>query len=68
MAMVDSESRICFALEWYDSEEEADKRGEQIRAQGDTINGGWNHGSPCGRAPVFDREVDGDTWYAVTTA
>lgn len=68
MARVDSESRICFALEWYDSEQEADERGERVRQSGQTINGGWNHGSPCGRAAGFDREVDGVKWYAVTTA
>ena len=69
MPMVDSESRICFALEWYDSEEEAEKRGKQVEEKGDTYNGGWNHGRLCGRDRGFDRILDdGKKLYAVTTA
>lgn len=65
MAKVKEDSRTCFGIVWYDNEEEAIAVGKKVRDGGGTINGGWNHGAPCDRAPHFDTEVDGKPAYAV---
>lgn len=61
-----TESRICFGISWFDSEEKADRYAAHVRANGDTYNGGWLHGTPCGRDASFDRTVDGVKQFAVT--
>jgi hypothetical protein len=70
MPKVKTDSRICFALEWYDDKQEAMDRSEKVRASGDTYNGGHRHGELCGRSPEFDHvdEETGKQLYAVTTA
>lgn len=47
-------SRICFALEWFATEAEAEDRAAEVRKRGDTYNGGMFHGMPCGREPHQD--------------
>lgn len=66
MAKVLTDGRCAFALEWYDDEAEAEARGREVREAGHTYNGGWFHGTPCGREPRFDTTRDGKTLYAVT--
>jgi hypothetical protein len=61
---VRSEGRICFGINWYATEAEALEAAKAVRARGDTYNGGFFHGMPCGRAPEFD----GHGEYAVTTS
>lgn len=48
------EGRICFGLEFFDTEARAIERGEEIAAAGHTYNGGFYHGRTCGREPQFD--------------
>ena len=54
MAKVKTDSRICFGLEWYDDEEEADRRARQVFEAGRRYVGGWFDGKPCGREKQFD--------------
>lgn len=65
-----TESRICFGISYFATEEEADAFAEHVRERGDTYNGGWFHGMPCGRDRGFDRRNDeGErVEFAVTTA
>jgi hypothetical protein len=53
----DIDSRICFGIEFYDSEEKAHIAHLISRMQGNTYNGGWFHGMACGRDTSFDYEV-----------
>lgn len=60
------DSRNCFAIEWYDSEQRADQVAAEVVARGERVNGGAYHGTLCGRDPSFDAfDVDGSTLYAV---
>lgn len=59
---VKTESRICFGISWFATEEEADRYAAYVREQGITYNGGFFHGRPCGR----DRDWDRDGLFAVT--
>jgi hypothetical protein len=61
------ESRICFGIKWFASEEDAHVYDQYVRKMGWTYNGGFYHGCPLGRDPRFDRTVDGVKRYAVTT-
>lgn len=57
--LVRADSRSCFGLEWYDVEAEA------AAPPSGTVNGGFLHGMPCGRAPEFDTtEADGRKLFA----
>jgi len=59
--------RICFAIEWYELEEDAELANKLTRKAGNCYNGGWFHGMPCGRDRGFDHTDDeGTKWYAVT--
>jgi hypothetical protein len=53
----DIDSRICFGIEFYDSEEKAGYATLITKLQGNTYNGGWFHGMACGRDTSFDYEV-----------
>lgn len=53
----DIDSRICFGIEFYDSEEKAHIAHIISRLQGNTYNGGWFHGMACGRDKSFDYVV-----------
>ena len=67
MALVKTDSRICFALEYYDDEAEAKAAGAKYFAAGYTYNGGFFHGMPCGRDKTFDHVTkDGVKLYAVS--
>lgn len=67
MAKVKTDSRICFGLEWYDDEEEADRRAREVFEQGRTYWGGFFHGKPCGREKAHDyTDKDGRRLYAVS--
>lgn len=64
---VKEESRICFGIEWYDSEQEAEEIGARVRAAGERYNGGWFDGMPCGRDKQYDMTTDdGQQLFAVT--
>jgi len=63
---VDSSSRGCFGIKWFDTEESANLFAAEVKAAGLTYNGGWYHGKACGREESFDREVNGRKLYAVT--
>ena len=51
---VRSESRICFGLEWYATEEEAETASAIARERDERYNGGYSHGMLCGRDASFD--------------
>lgn len=53
----DMDSRICFGIEFYDSEEKANLGSLVSRLMGNTYNGGWFHGMACGRDASFDYVV-----------
>jgi hypothetical protein len=60
------DSRICFGIYYFASEDDAQRWAEAHK--GSTYNGGWFHGMPCGRDKTWDH-VDRDTGqqlYAVT--
>lgn len=63
---IKTESRVAFGLAWFATEAEADTFATFIRARGDSYNGGFYPGTPCGRAPIFDTTIDGKPAYAVT--
>lgn len=63
------DSRICFGIEYYLTEEEAIERGKEVRKRGDTYNGGLLDGAPCGRDTQWDYEdPELGMLYAVTVA
>lgn len=65
---VQTDSRICFGLEWYATETDAKRAAKIIRDRGDTYNGGYFHGSPCGRETSFDyTDESGRKLFAVST-
>ena len=53
----DIDSRICFGIEFFDSEDKAHAAHLVSRLQGNTYNGGWFHGMACGRDSSFDYVV-----------
>ena len=65
---VKSDSRNCFGINWFATEEEAIEYDEIVRERGDCYNGGWYHGMSCGRCPSFDHvdEETGQRLFAVT--
>jgi hypothetical protein len=65
---VKTESRICFGIAWYATEAEAMEADRIGRMQGNTYNGGWFHGMPCGRDTTWDHvdQKTGQQLYAVT--
>lgn len=46
--------RICFALAFFETEEDAETFGRHQKESGSTYNGGFYHGSPCGRDATWD--------------
>lgn len=65
---IKEESRICFGIEYYATEKDADLAGTFVEKRGDTYNGGSFHGMGCGRELRFDHERDGQKFYSVTIA
>jgi hypothetical protein len=64
---VKTESRICFGISFFTSEEDARLYAAHIRKRGVTYNGGFMHGMPCGRDTSFDYKDDKlGPLYAVT--
>ena len=65
-----SESRTCFGVEYFTSEADADRYAQQVRDSGQTYNGGFFHGLPCGRSAAMDHTdpATGVRYYAVTVA
>jgi hypothetical protein len=65
---VKHDSRICFGINYYASEAEADSAHRAVRERGDTYNGGFFHGLACGRDIGFDHvdAATGKKLYAVT--
>lgn len=67
---VKHDSRICFGIDYFASEADAKAAAAIVRKRGDTYNGGFLDGMPCGRDSGFDH-IDRDTGekvYAVTVA
>jgi hypothetical protein len=62
----DRESRICFGIAWFDSEDEAARYHRHVRNQGLAYNGGWFDGMACGRDKSFDKDGPNGRLYAVT--
>lgn len=62
-----TEGRTCFGINFYLTEEEAQSAHKAVRERGDTYNGGFYDGMPCGRDTSFDRTEDGRQLFAVTT-
>lgn len=61
------DSRTCFAIAYFATEEEAISFGKHVAAKGETYWGGFYHGMPCGRAKSWDvTSQDGTTLYAAT--
>ena len=48
------DSRTCFGISFFLSEEEAQAYAAEVRERGETYNGGWFHGMACGRDETFD--------------
>jgi len=48
------DSRISFGLAYFTTEADANAYATMVEQRGDTRNGGWFHGEPCGREPGFD--------------
>ena len=66
---VEMDSRICFGIHFFDTEEKAKAYGEAIRLRGETYNGGYSHGASCGRDKSWDFvRKDGVKLYGVTVA
>jgi len=66
---VKDEGRCCFALVWFDNETEAEEFGAIVRARGDRYNGGFFHGTICGRDRNFDYiDSANGPLFAVTTS
>ncbi len=63
---VEVDSRICFGIQWFETEEAADAYAAEVKRKGITYNGGFYHGMPCGRDTGWDKEKDGRKLYAVT--
>lgn len=64
---VKSESRICFGIKWFSSEADAQAYAKVVQERGETYNGGYFHGMPCGRDKGFDYVDDTlGPLYAVT--
>lgn len=68
MSMVKREGRICFGIQYYDDEAEAEREGRKVFDSGRTFNGGFFHGAPCGRSKRFDHidKETGKQLYAIT--
>lgn len=61
------DSRICFGIAYFTTEADAALYAEHVRQRGDTYNGGYFHGMPCGREKTRDYiDPDLGPLYAVT--
>ena len=66
-APVKTDSRICFSIQFFTSEADADAYAAYVRKMGITYNGGFFHGMPCGRDSTWDRfDPELGPLYAVT--
>jgi hypothetical protein len=59
-------SRVSIGIAYFATEEEADAYAAKVREAGASYNGGWFHGSACGREPARDFVADGVKYFAVT--
>ena len=53
---IGSDTRLCFGIDWFASEEDAMAAHELVSKDGATYNGGYFHGMACGRDQHHDRE------------
>ena len=58
-----TESRICFGIEWYATEAEAETA---AKLKPGRKNGGWYDGQSTGRDSGFDFDRDGVSYFAIT--
>jgi hypothetical protein len=64
---VKKDIRICFAIKFFKTEQDADEYAKQVRECGLTYNGGMFHGMPCGREKSWDHiDPELGKLYAVT--
>lgn len=64
---VKRDSRICFGILYFATEADADIYAAFVREKGDTYNGGYFDGMPCGREPSRDyTDPELGRLYAVT--
>jgi hypothetical protein len=64
---IKTDSRICFSIAYFKSEEEAKLYDEYVKMMGKTYNGGWFDGMACGRDKSFDHvDPEHGQLYAVT--
>lgn len=64
---VKRDSRICFSIAYFSTEADADTYAAFVREKGDTYNGGYFHGMPCGRESSRDyTDPELGRLYAVT--
>ena len=62
------DGRICFGIAFFTSEEDAQKYDAYVKQRGDSYNGGWFHGMPCGRDTTWDHKDEKlGQLFAVTT-
>jgi len=52
------DSRICFAINYFTSEADADRFSDSVIKRGITYNGGWFDGMACGRDRTWDYTDD----------
>jgi len=65
---VKTDSRICFGIQYFSTEADAEAFARIVLTRGDTYNGGFFHGMPCGRDKGFDYTDEKlGQLYAVTT-
>jgi hypothetical protein len=48
------DARTAFAINWFQSEADAQAFAADVKRRGATYNGGWLHGRPCGRDETWD--------------
>lgn len=60
------DERICFGIAFFYDEATADAYSQAVRECGRTYNGGWAHGTLCGRDKSFDHDGPMGRLYAVT--
>ena len=64
-AIISRESRTCFRITWFESEEIAAVYAEYVKARRWAYNDGWFRDLVCGRDKTWDKIASGRKLYAV---